>query len=183
MRSALTSPRWNPESGTRSRLSGEAAEKLDEIPGISLATAHVILAEIGLDMARFPTAGHLVSWARLAPGVKEPAGKKKGRGSTGHGKIYLARVLGNAAGRWEDRYLPGRALPPHRAPPRQQRAIVAIGRSILVIAWHLLSDPDARYRDLGSGFYATRIDPERRKRGHIRQLEALGYTVTLQPAA
>jgi transposase len=74
-----------------------AVEKLDEIPGISLAVAHVILAEIGLDMTRFPTAGHLASWARLAPGVKESAGKKKGKGSTGHGNIYLARVLGNAA--------------------------------------------------------------------------------------
>jgi transposase len=62
-----------------------------------VATAHVILAEIGLDMTRFPTAGHLASWARLAPGVKESAGKKKGKGSPGHGNIYLARVLGNAA--------------------------------------------------------------------------------------
>jgi transposase len=64
-----------------------------------------------------------------------------------------------------------------------KRAIVAIGRSILVIAWHLLSDPDARFYDLGPGYYAARIDPERRKRTHIRELEALGYTVTLKPAA
>ena len=64
-----------------------------------------------------------------------------------------------------------------------KRAIVALGRSILVIAWHLLSDPAARFRDLGPGYYASRIDSERRKRNHIRQLEALGYTVTLQPAA
>ena len=77
-------------------LAGAVAQ-LDEIPGISLASAYVILAEIGTDMARFPTAGHLVSWARLAPGVKESAGKKKGKGSTGHGNAYLAAVLGNAA--------------------------------------------------------------------------------------
>ena len=64
-----------------------------------------------------------------------------------------------------------------------KRAIVAIGRSILIIVWHLLNDPEARFHDLGPGFYATRIDTERRKRNHIRQLEALGYTVTLQPAA
>jgi transposase len=64
-----------------------------------------------------------------------------------------------------------------------KNANVAIGRSILVITWHLLSDPDARFYDLGSDFYATRIDPERRKRGHVRQLEALGYKVTLEPAA
>jgi hypothetical protein len=61
--------------------------------------------------------------------------------------------------------------------------VVAVGRSILVIIWHLLADPGARYTDLGSSFYETRINPERRKHGHIRQLEALGYKVTLQPAA
>jgi transposase len=64
-----------------------------------------------------------------------------------------------------------------------KRAIVAVGRSILIIIWHLLSDPQTRFHDLGPGFYDTRIDADRRKRNHIRQLEALGYTVTLQPAA
>ena len=63
------------------------------------------------------------------------------------------------------------------------KAIVAVGRSILVIVWHLLADPTARFCDLGAGFYDTRIDPERAKRNHIRQLEALGYKVTLEPAA
>ena len=65
----------------------------------------------------------------------------------------------------------------------KKRAIVAVGRSILVIAWHLLSDPEAHFHDLGVGFYDTRIGPERAKRNHIRQLEALGYKVTLEPAA
>ncbi|HET6750071.1 MAG TPA: IS110 family transposase, partial [Actinomycetes bacterium] len=60
--------------------------------------------------------------------------------------------------------------------------IVAVGRSILVIVWHLLSDPNLRYHDLGAGFYDTRVNAERAKRNHVRQLEALGYTVTLQPA-
>jgi transposase len=60
---------------------------------------------------------------------------------------------------------------------------VAVGRSILVIIWHLLSDPQARYTDLGPDFHDRRIDPERKKRAHIHQLEALGYTVTLAPAA
>ena len=64
-----------------------------------------------------------------------------------------------------------------------KRAIVAVGRSILIIIWHLLADPDARFHDLGAGFYHTRINPERAKRNHVRQLEALGYKVTLQPAA
>jgi transposase len=64
-----------------------------------------------------------------------------------------------------------------------KRAIVAVGRSILIIVWHLLSDPTVHYQDLGPGFYDTRINAEHRKRNHIRQLEALGYKVTLEPAA
>jgi transposase len=65
----------------------------------------------------------------------------------------------------------------------KKRAIVAVGRSILVIIWHLLSDPEARFVDLGPDFYDTRIGPERKKRNHVRQLEALGYKVTLEPVA
>ena len=161
-----------------------AAQRLDEIPGINSAAASAILAETGIDMARFPTAGHLVSWAKFAPGVKESAGKKKGKNATGHGNSYLARVLGNAAvsaGR-TDTFLGERYRRIARRRGRK-KAVVAIGRSILVIIWHLLADPDARYIDLGSSFYDTRINPEHRKRNHIRQLEALGYTVTLEPAA
>jgi transposase len=162
----------------------DAVARLDEIPGISLAAAHAILAEIGLDMTRFPTAGHLVSWAKYAPGVTESAGKKKGKNSTGHGNTYLARVLGNAAAAAgkTDTFLGER----YRRIARRRgakKANVAIGRSILVIIWHLLSDPAARYIDLGSDFYSTRIDPDRRRRNHVRQLEALGYKVTLEPAA
>jgi transposase len=161
-----------------------AVAKLDEVPGISLVAANAILAEIGLDMTRFPTAGHLVSWAKYAPGVKESAGKKKGKNSTGHGNPYLASVLGNAAAAAgkTDTFLGER----YRRIARRRgakKANVAIGRSILVIIWHLLSDPDARYTDLGAGFYATRIDPDRRRRNHVRQLEALGYKVILERAA
>ena len=65
----------------------------------------------------------------------------------------------------------------------KKKAIVAVGRSILVITWHLLSEPDARFRDLGADFYDTRIDPKRKMLNHIRQLQALGYRVTLEPAA
>ena len=74
-----------------------AVERLDEIPGIGQTAAHLLLAELGVDMTRFPTAGHLVSWAKFAPGVKESAGKRKGGGWTGHGNPYVARVLGEAA--------------------------------------------------------------------------------------
>jgi len=161
-----------------------AVAKLDQVPGISLAAAHAIIAEIGLDMTRFPTAGHLVSWAKYAPGVKESAGKKKGKNATGHGNSYLARILGNAAAAAAktDTFLGER----YRRIARRRgatKANVAIGRSILVTIWHLLSDPDARYIDLGSGFHATRIDPERRRRNHVHQLEALGYNVILERTA
>ena len=161
-----------------------AVDRLDEIPGVGQVAARLLLAELGTDMTRFPTAGHLVSWAKFAPGVKESAGKRKGSGSTGYGNPYLARVLGEAAvaASKTDTFLGER----YRRIARRRgkrRAIVAVGRSILVIAWHLLSDPEAHFHDLGAGFYDTRINAERAKRNHIRQLEALGYKVTLEPAA
>jgi transposase len=162
----------------------QAVDRLDEIPGIGSTAAAVVIAEIGLDMSRFPTAGHLASWAKFTPTVKESAGKTKGRTTTGHGNRYLARVLGEAAvaaGKTDtflgERY---RRIARRRG---KKRAIVAVGRSILVIIWHLLSDPEAHFTDLGADFYDKRTDPERRKRAHIHQLEALGYKVTLQPAA
>jgi transposase len=162
----------------------QAVEVLDEVTGLGRTAAQVIIAEIGVDMRRFPTPGHLVSWAKFAPGVKESAGKPKGKPSTGRGNRYLAQVLGEAAvtaGR-TDTFLGER----YRRIARRRgakRAIVAVGRSILIIVWHLLADPEARFHDLGGDFYHARIDTERRKRNHIRQLEALGYTVTVQPAA
>jgi transposase len=161
-----------------------AAARLDEIPGIGPVAAAIIIAEIGTDMSRFPTAGHLASWAKFAPGVKESAGKKKGKGSTGHGDRYLARVLGEAAvgAARTDTFLGER----YRRIARRRgakKALVGTGRSILTIIWHLLSDPELRYTDLGPGYYEQRINPERRKQNHIRHLEALGYKVTLEPAA
>src|SRR5215207_517798 len=163
---------------------GQAVDRLDEITGVGRTAAQLILAEIGTDMGRFPTAGHLASWAKFTPGVKESAGKTKGKSSTGHGNRYLARVLGEAAvaaGR-TDTFLGER----YRRIARRRgtkRAIVAVGRSILVIVWHLLSDPDARFADLGASFYDTHINPDRKKRHYIHELQALGYRVTLEPAA
>lgn len=162
----------------------DAVERLDEIPGIGPTAAAVIIAEIGVDMTRFPTAGHLCSWAKFAPGINSSAGKTKGRGSTGHGNRYLARILGEAAvsaGRGDtflgERY---RRIARRRG---KKRAQVAIGRSMLVIIWHLLANPDARYIDLGPEHYTRSVNTETKKRNHIRQLQALGYTVTIEPAA
>ncbi|MGB2920188.1 MAG: IS110 family transposase [Mycobacterium sp.] len=161
-----------------------AAARLDDIPGIGPVAAAIILAEVGLDMSRFPTAGHLCSWAKFSPGISSSAGKTKGNGSSGHGNRYLARVLGEAAvvaGKTDsflgERY---RRIAKCRG---KKRAIVAVGRSILVIVWHLLSDEQAQFNDLGADHFTRRVNSETKKRNHIRQLEALGYTVTLNPAA
>src|SRR4051794_24960163 len=161
-----------------------AVGRLDAIPGIGPIAAQMILAEIGTDMGRFPTPAHLSSWARFAPGVSESAGRKMGNAGTGNGNRYLARVVGEAAvsaGR-TDTFLGER----YRRVARRRgkkRAIVAVGRSILVIIWALLSDPEAQFIDLGADYYATRTNPERRVRHHIRELQAIGYAVTLNPAA
>jgi len=161
-----------------------AVARLDAIPGLGPVAAQMILAEIGTDMGRFPTPGHLASWARFAPGVSESAGRPKGKAGTGNGNRYLARVVGEAAvsAARTDTFLGER----YRRIARRrgkQRAIVAVGRSILVIIWALLSDEQAQFVDLGPDFYAARTNPERKVRQHVRELQALGYSVTLNPAA
>ena len=138
-----------------------AVERLDEITGIGRVAAQTIIAEVGLDMTQFPTAGHLVSWAKLTPARCSPGHARGGR--TGKGNPYLKGVLGEAAaaaGRTDtflgERY---RRLARRRG---KLRAIVAVGRSILVIVWHLLADPSARFSELGADYYARRIDTDRR---------------------
>ncbi|MEZ0076123.1 transposase [Planotetraspora sp. GP83] len=123
----------------------------------------MIISEVGLDMSRFPTPGHLASWARFAPGVKQSAGKNKGRGSTGKGNRYLARTLGEAAiGASRTNTFLGERYRRIARRRGKKKAIVAVGRSILTIVWHLLSDPDARYNDLGSDWFTRRINPDRK---------------------
>ena len=158
-------------------------ERLDEITGIGRVAAQTIIAEVGLDMTQFPTAGHLVSWAKLTPRTMQSGPRTRG-GRTGKGNPYLKGVLGEAAaaaGRTDtflgERY---RRLARRRG---KLRAIVAVGRSILVIVWHLLADPSARFSELGADYYARRIDTDRRTRHLVQQLQALGHQVTLSPAA
>jgi transposase len=156
--------------------------RLDEIPGISAELAASIIAETGLDMTRFPTAAHLVAWAGLCPrtiqsGPRTRNGKKQG-------DTYLRGYLGQAAiGAAATATFLGERY--HRIARRRgkAKAQVAVARSILVIIWHLLADPTARYADLGPGYYQTRTDKNKKARNHIRQLEALGYTVTITQAA
>ena len=161
-----------------------AVARLDDIPGVAATAAHALIAEIGTDMTRFPTAGHLASWAKFAPGVKESAGKTKGAGATGHGNPYLARVLGEAAvGAARTNTFLGERYRRIARRRGKKKAIVAVGRSILIIVWHLLSHEQARFADLGPDHYDTRGGTQRAVRNHIRGLHALGYQVTLHPAA
>ncbi len=160
-----------------------AAARLEQIPGVGATAARAIIAEIGVDMDRFPTPAHLASWARFAPGVNESAGRKKGTSSTGHGNPYLARALGQiAVSASRTRTFLGERYKRIARRRGAKRAIVAVGRSVLTIVWHLLSDPEVTFHDLGADFYDTRINPQRRARSHINALHALGFTVTIEPA-
>jgi len=160
-----------------------AVDRLDEVTGIGREAAQAIIAEIGLHMSIFPTPGHLVSWAKISPKTVQ-SGAKNRSGKTGKGNPYLKGVLGEAAAAAgkTDTFLGER----YRRLARRRgklKALVAIARSILVIIWHLLADRATRYQDLGAGYHASRIDKNRKTRNHVRQLEALGYTVALTQAA
>ena len=157
-------------------------ERFDEITGVGPTAAQELIAEIGVDATRFPSAGHLVSWAKFAPIDRNSATIKRG-GATGHGNPWLAATLGEivAAVSRTDTFLGER----YRRLARRRgknRAIVALGNSILTIIWHLLADPEAHYHDLGSDFYQSKINAQRRQRDLTRQLEQLtGHKVTLVP--
>jgi transposase len=162
----------------------DVADRLDEITGVGPRSAQELIAEIGVAVAAFPTAAHLVSWAHFAPIDQQSAGRKKGS-STGKGNPWLAATLGEvvAALARTDTFLGDRYRRLARRRGRK-RAIVAVGNSVLTIVWHLLADPDTRYHDLGAGYHESKINKQRRQRDLVRQLEHLtGQKVTLQPAA
>jgi transposase len=158
-------------------------DRLCTVPGVAERTAEVIIAEIGVDMDRFPTAAHLASWAGMCPGNNESAGKRFS-GRTRPGNQWLRAALTQAAwaaSRSGDTYLRSQFW---RIAGRRgkNKAAVAVGHSILVIAWHILAD-QADYHELGGDWFAQRHNTAARQRWLVAQLEALGNTVTLTPAA
>jgi transposase len=156
--------------------------QLDAVDGIGPVCAQDIIAETGADMTVFPTAAHLVSWAKWSPQVRQSAGKRKGSNSTGRGNPYLGAALGEAtisATRTKSSFLGAKYRRLARRMPKK-KALVATGNSMLVIIHALLSDPAATYTDLGADYYEQRKHIRRQARNHVKSLERLGYKVTLQ---
>ncbi|WP_322769719.1 IS110 family transposase, partial [Frankia sp. Cr1] len=163
----------------------EQVRLLTTIPGIGDRAAQVVIAEIGVDMSRFPTAGQLASWAGLCPGNNESAGIHKS-GRTRKGNAEIRAILTEcawAAGR-TGTYVGARFHRLHRRFGKTGggKAAIAIAHTLLVIIWHVLHD-GAEYRDLGSDYFTHYNNSEARKRRLVHDLQSLGYDVALQPAA
>jgi transposase len=158
-----------------------AVMRLDEITGCGVIAAQAVIAEIGLDMTVFGHPARLVSWARRCPQTRQ-SGQKTSHGKAGKGNGYLGGALGEiaACASRTDTFLGER----YRRIARRRgkrKALAAIARSVLVIIYHLLADPEARYHDLGPDYYDTRIDRDRKIRNLTRQLQALGLNPVLEP--
>ncbi len=161
-----------------------AVRVLTSIPGINTLTAQVIIAEIGTDMGRWPTAGHLCAWAGLAPASHESAGKRKPAG-TRHGANWLRRSLveaARAASRSKDSYYSALywRIARRRGP---NKALIAVAHSMLATIWHLLATGAASYQDPGSDYFQRLESPAREVKRLARRIEALGYTITVSPPA
>jgi transposase len=159
----------------------EMVQRMDAIPGIGRRTAQDVLAEIGTDMSRFPSAAHLASWARVCPGKRESAGKQK-PASTGHANRWLRAALtqaAQAAARKRNSYYQAfyRRLAARRG---KKRATMALAHSILIVIYHLLAT-GASYQDLGLHYLALR-DQQRLTHSLVHRLQGLGYKVTLEAA-
>ncbi len=157
-------------------------ERLDEITGVGIPTAQVIIAELGTDMTQFPTPGHAAAWAKLTSRTIQ-SGTTTKNGRTGKGNPYLRGAPGAAvmAAASTDTF-PGERYRRIARRRGKQKAIVAVARTICEIAYLIISDPGFRYTELGAGYYA-RLDPNRQTRNKIRELEKLnpGMIVTLTP--
>jgi transposase len=157
----------------------EVVELLDTIPGVASETAEIIVAEIGTDMSRFPSADHLASWAGVAPGNNESAGKRR-TGKTTKGNHALGVALNhaaNAASHTKNTYLSAQY---HRLAARRgkKRAIVALEHSILIIVYHIIQRKEP-YRELGGDYFDKRR-PEATAQRLVKRLEHLGFQVSLQ---
>lgn len=171
--------RFTTEINERLMNEVQEIELLDTIPGISARTAEILLAEIGTDMTRFPSAKHLSSWAGMCPGNNESAGKRK-TGKTRKGSRWLRQVLTEAAhgaAATKQTYLGAlyRRLAPRRG---TRKALVAVGHAILVIVYHVLKRGEP-YQDLGANYFDER-DQQNVQRRLVRRLEQLGYKVNLE---
>jgi transposase len=159
-----------------------ARDLIVTIPGISTTVAEVIIAETGGDMSRFPTAGHLASWAGTCPGSNESAGRIKST-ATRPGNPYLKGALGVAAmsaARSKDTYFAAkyRRIASRRGP---MKALVALEHAMLIAIWNMLNT-GSYFTDPG-GDYFTRLNPDKAKNRAIDQLKRMGYAVTLDPLA
>jgi transposase len=164
------------------RIAPFAAQRdlLMTIPGVKQRTAEVLISEIGVHMSAFPTPKHLASWAGVCPGNNESAGKRRS-GKTRKGSKWLQATLAEAsmaATKTKDSYLAAQyqRLRGRRGPAK---AVTAVGHSILTAAWHMLQTGEL-YRELAGDYY-TRQNPDRTTKRLIRQLDALGHCVTLEP--
>jgi transposase len=161
----------------------EARDRLDTITGVGQHAAAAIIAEIGVDMSVFPTAGHLCSWAGLCPANNITGGKRRST-KTNRGNRWLGEILNQcawSAARSRDTYLAAQFWRLARRIGKK-KAAVAVSHSILAICWHLLSD-NCDYNDLGGDYYFAQRDTDRTRQRAVAQLQALGFQVTLHPTA
>jgi transposase len=164
------------------RIEPFAAQRdlLMSIPGVRQRTAEVLIAEIGVDMSIFATPKHLASWAKMSPGNDESAGKRRS-GRTGKGNKWLRATLTEAAlaaGKTKNSYLAAQ-YKRLRVRRGHDRAVTAVGHSILTAIWHMLTNGEL-YNDLGSDYF-TDHNPDRATKRLVRQLQALGHNVTIEP--
>ena len=165
----------------------DQVRRLMTIPGVGKRTAEVVIAEMGVDMTRFPSAAHLASWAGLCPGNHESAGKRRGgRARKGNAALRVALCEAAWAGVRKNDSYPGaqfRRFQRRFGPKAEGKAIFACAHTLVVMIRNILAEDDAVFEDLGADWFERRTDSAAHTRRLVRQLEKLGHRVTLQPAA